>query len=262
MAVYRKQTELDGAVRHELMGYIVNDGEMSGNRHSHPFAEILYVPEGELNLEYEDTVLRLIRGQGVVIRPYTEHRISGDKKAILLYIGCNYIRSGTFSVFPKEKVLKIDDTAVLNELQNIIEQYMLCNDSTEEASVLLTPLDLFLRRLAEHSATDQNTDILIERVKEYLDLHIHEQISVTDLAEKFYISSHYLGNRFQKHVGMTIKQYHSKLRMERALSLIESSSLSLSQISEQLGFNTQQYFSNCFKAYFGVSPREIHRNKL
>ncbi len=260
MAVYRKQTELDGAIRHELLGYVITDGVHHGNRHSHPFAEALYVYKGSFHLEYEDKSFSLSAGQAVVIRPHTEHLLIGEPDATLLYIGCSYIRSGTFALFPEQSMLEITDSAILEKLKTVAESFMNSDGSANIASSLLTPLDPFWRSLAEKNQIDQNEDILMERVKEYLTLHPYEQISVADISEKFYLSSHYLGNRFHKYVGMTIKQYHNNLRMEQALALIEGSNLPLSQIAEKLGFNTLQYFSNCFKAHFGVSPREIARN--
>jgi Transcriptional regulator containing an amidase domain and an AraC-type DNA-binding HTH domain len=72
-----------------------------------------------------------------------------------------------------------------------------------------------------------------------------------------YLSPHYLGNLFRIYMKQTIKQYHMQLKMEKAMSLIRSSALSITEISDQLGFITPQYFSKSFKDYFGYAPSKL-----
>ncbi|MBN1523983.1 MAG: substrate-binding domain-containing protein [Spirochaetales bacterium] len=52
----------------------------------------------------------------------------------------------------------------------------------------------------------------------------------------------------------TVQKLHEKLKMEKAMILLESGEYSISEIAEKLGFSTQFYFSNVFKKYTGISP--------
>lgn len=257
MSIFRKQTELDGTVRHELLGYVCADDRYVGNIHSHPFTETLYAAQGELDVHCNKKSVHLKKGDAVILRPASLHHITVDDSGVLLYIGCSYIRLGIAVPFPEDEMTVVKDESVLKKLETLAQLYI--SDSGADASELLMPLDIFWRNLAENSNAEHDGDILIERIKEYLQTHPFEQLSVADLAEKFYISAHYLGNKFCKHTGQTIKQYHNKYRMEYAMSLIENSPLTLSQIAEKLGYNTLQYFSVCFKKHFGIAPVNIRR---
>ena len=258
MNFYRQQTELDGSVRHELLGYLRAEADYIGNWHSHPFTETLYVVSGLFCLEYKNETIQLRQGQAVLIRPQLRHRVTSCERSSLLYIGCSYIRAGEPLLFPATATLMVDASAVLSQFEYVALAYQNTPAlSVDHATALLMPLDPFFHALAKNDNAPLGNDILIERVKEYLYHHPDEQIIVADLAEKFYISPQYLGNKFRKYTGKTIKQYHADLRMKRALYMIERSSLSLSEIADRLGFNTLQYFSTCFKAHFGISPRSI-----
>jgi len=259
MSFNRKQTELDGTIRYELLGFLETEQSYTGKWHDHPFSETIYVINGHFTLELEGQSIELNSNQAVIIRPQIQHRMTCTNKAAILYIGCSYIHLGSFIAFPEPQTQQISNSSVLKLLKNISQKYIE-DSSAENISDYLLPLDFYWYSLIKKEKQTKNYDIILERIKEYLALHPNEQISVCDIAKKFYLSPHYLGNKFCKYTGMSIKKYHSRLRLEQALHLIESSSMSISQISDKLGFNTPQYFSMCFKSHFGISPSAIVRS--
>lgn len=250
----RKQTELDGAVMHELIGIVSAERGYAGAFHRHPFAETLYIVKGTFVLEYEGERKELACGSSVIIRQGVSHRVLCDKDGCMLYVGCSYIRVGGAVTFPLEKVQGISDASVLAKMSVVAGRYLA---GEEDCYSILLPLDEYWRGLALGAMENYGEDIIVERVKEYLETHLEEQISVSVLAKQFYITPHYLGNKFCKCVGMTIKEYHTALRMNKALSLVKDSELSQSEIASCLGYSTLQYFSTVFKAYHGISPRSL-----
>lgn len=249
----RKQTELDGAVMHELIGIVSAQRGYAGAFHRHPFAETLYIVKGAFVLEYEGERRELACGSSLIIRQGVSHRVLCDGDGCMLYVGCSYIRVGGVVTFPLEKVREISDASVLASLPTVADRYL----AGEDCYSVLHPLDEYWRGLALGAMESHGEDIIVERVKEYLEAHPEEQISVSALAKQFYLTPHYLGNKFCKCVGMTIKEYHTALRMNRALSLVKDSALSQSEIASRLGYSTLQYFSTAFKAYHGISPRSL-----
>lgn len=95
---------------------------------------------------------------------------------------------------------------------------------------------------------------LTSRVKEYVSAHLSERITLDDLAKSLHYSRSHLTAQFRSSTGMSIAQYISELRMEHAKQLILKGTMSLAQISSQLGFSSQQYFCKCFKDATGCSP--------
>jgi AraC-like DNA-binding protein len=56
--------------------------------------------------------------------------------------------------------------------------------------------------------------------------------------------------------GAGAKEYITKIRIEKAKTLIESTSLTIAEISDMTGFTSQSYFSTAFKSHTGMTPSQ------
>lgn len=81
-------------------------------------------------------------------------------------------------------------------------------------------------------------------------------LSVKNLANMFYFNSSYLNRLIKKYTGLSPKKLIIKLRMERSLVLMKKKTMTISEISFEIGYKNQFYFSKEFKEYYGVSPSE------
>lgn len=81
-------------------------------------------------------------------------------------------------------------------------------------------------------------------------------LSVKNLANMFYFNSSYLNRLIKKYTRLSPKKLIIKLRMERALVLMKKKTMTISEISFEIGYKNQFYFSKEFKEYYGVSPSE------
>ena len=91
-------------------------------------------------------------------------------------------------------------------------------------------------------------------IKEYVDKHLFERITLAQIAEHVHYSRSYITEQFQKSMGMSVASYIFDRRISCAKEYLVEGKMSISQISEKLGFSTVQYFSKCFKDAVGVSP--------
>ncbi|MDU0206045.1 helix-turn-helix transcriptional regulator [Paenibacillus sp. MAH-36] len=100
----------------------------------------------------------------------------------------------------------------------------------------------------------------IPRSIEYMNMHYTENINVQDVAA--YISVHraYFSKIFAEQIGMTPIQYLQKLRMERALQLLQQTRHSVSEIAMTLGYPDLYSFSRAFSKYYAVSPSKVREN--
>lgn len=94
-----------------------------------------------------------------------------------------------------------------------------------------------------------------EFAKEYVDNAYKEDISLSDVAERFFISKEYLSSTFKSHFGITLGNYILRKKMEEAAYLL-SEGVSHKDISDQLGYNDVTYFYKVFKRYYGCTPGE------
>ena len=89
-------------------------------------------------------------------------------------------------------------------------------------------------------------------VQNYLQASYQEQITGDQLAGQCHMNFEYLNRLFRQSVGRPIFQYLCSLRIARARELLTTTSMRISQISEQVGFMDESYFSRVFKKYTGV----------
>lgn len=102
---------------------------------------------------------------------------------------------------------------------------------------------------------------IAEKAKKYIDENYHDHnLRVEDIAFNVFVHESYLRLLFKKHIGITIGQYLTETRMERAKDLLRNSNLSYADISQKTGYNDAAYFSKCFKKHYKVSPSEYRKS--
>ncbi len=120
-----------------------------------------------------------------------------------------------------------------------------------ELLVLLnqTYFDMSGELLPDVSSNEKITDII-----RYINENLTDDLSLDELAKRFYISKYHLGRQFKQNVGFTLHQYVMKKRLMTARScLMDGESVNAAFI--QSGFSDYSNFSRSFKAEFGVSPK-------
>ena len=68
-----------------------------------------------------------------------------------------------------------------------------------------------------------------------------------------------LYNKMKAITGAGAKEYITRIRLEKAKALVETTGLSIVEISEMTGFTSQSYFSTAFKAYTGITPSQYKK---
>ena len=99
----------------------------------------------------------------------------------------------------------------------------------------------------------------IKRVTEWLDSNMHLPVAVADFAGLVNLSPSYFPRAFQKTFGMPPHQWVMHKRIERAKTMLRSSSLSLSEISVACGFNDQSHFTKVFVRLVRQTPGRWRR---
>ncbi len=121
--------------------------------------------------------------------------------------------------------------------------------------------------LIRENIWDSNPDInnisseLFE-IRDYLKIHVHQEISLDSLAKEFRISKFHLARVFKKAFAMTPIHYHRVMRVEKAKELIQFTDTTLTKISESMGFSSINAFSRTFKMVEGVPPTFYRRKGL
>jgi AraC family transcriptional regulator of arabinose operon len=102
--------------------------------------------------------------------------------------------------------------------------------------------------------TSGKTDTIAGRVLDYLKQHTEEDFDAKQLSAYVKLNYSYLSAAFKKLTGQSIIEAHTKLRMNKAIQLMRSTPMNVTEISEQLGYRNPYYFSRVFKKVLGEPP--------
>ncbi len=91
-------------------------------------------------------------------------------------------------------------------------------------------------------------------VKEYLEQHYMEKISLEQLSKDFYINKYYLARMFKEQFGMSVISYLVNIRITHAKQMLRFTDKSVEEIGAECGMGALHYFSRVFKEVEGVPP--------
>jgi len=96
----------------------------------------------------------------------------------------------------------------------------------------------------------------VSEVKEYLDQHYADRLTLDDLSSTFYIDKYYLSKTFKSQFGLSITTYLQNIRITKAKQLLRFSAKTVEEIGYEVGLGNPAYFSRVFKNIEGVSPQK------
>ena len=109
-------------------------------------------------------------------------------------------------------------------------------------------------------ATTAPKKLSVAEVKEYLEQHYAEKITLDELSTRFFINKYYLTRVFKEQFGQSITAYLTSLRITHAKQLLRFSEKSVEEIGLECGLGQLHYFSRVFKEVEGVPP-SIYRSQ-
>ena len=99
----------------------------------------------------------------------------------------------------------------------------------------------------------------IQKVIEYINLHLGDQISNEELAVSANMSISHLAKVFKKETGETMTQYIAHMRCKKAANLLKKTDLPIQEISSYVGYSDNNYFVKVFKKNYAMTPTEFRK---
>ena len=107
-----------------------------------------------------------------------------------------------------------------------------------------------------------NNEILMERIVNCIHEHLSDpEYNVETLADDIGLSRAQLHRKMKEMTGISTGKFIRDMRMKEAVHLLNLGTINISQIAYRVGFNDQNHFSQVFKRYYGVSPKEYRERK-
>lgn len=156
------------------------------------------------------------------------------------------------------ELLRYHHTMIKEEFLKEGEQYPLAI----QAHMHLMLIDLLRNHQYRNSSAFQNAVFDILSVYDYIEDHLCENLTLADLAQVAGVSPNYFSHVFKKLNGITLWDYITAKRVEKASKLLRSKdhSLTMLEIALECGFNNTVNFNKAFKKQKGLTPSELRRN--
>ncbi len=203
----------------------------------------------------------VLRGEGKLITDAGTYEL---KKNTLFIIKAG--ESATYQANPDTKfnyiwiefdgslAKKFDEIPPVTKFKtDIFDRMLMCSNFSSSMEEYLTGLLFELYAELMHLNADENSHV--EKVKEYIQTHYSEPLSVEEIAVRIGFNRKYLSAIFKESTGVTVKQYIINVRMEHSKSLLRDG-YSVTETSSMVGYSDPFVFSKAFKNYYGVSPKE------
>ncbi len=151
------------------------------------------------------------------------------------------------------------DLAVVDELSKFIEK----TDKDSVKGFFKRVKDVFAGISAHYNSDTTSRHLkIINGIKDYIKKSYHNpNLGLGIVATEFNLSEGYLSFFFKEQTGINFTDYVERLRISRASELLRTSSLTINEIGEGVGYNSAQSFRRAFKRIEGTTPSAMRKNK-
>lgn len=174
----------------------------------------------------------------------------------------------TFSLFPYYQQLEPEQqplflmeclAILLRKGQPIPPELVLELKTLEQMSQNVAALVACYMEAKEQATSGQR---IVQKVNQYIDNHLAENLNLEDLAREVYVHPAYLSKLYKQETNENLSVYITLRRMKKAAQLLIDSNLMVSDIGKMVGYKTAQYFIKIFKEKYAMTPQQYRRANL
>ncbi len=144
---------------------------------------------------------------------------------------------------------------MLEKNLNYVNKVMRINNQEDLCAWISTALNEFIELV--YSSQDARKVSQIRPAINYIDANYNKPITLADVARASHLSVSRLAHIFKEQMGITIIDYLTSVRIERAKQLLLATDQNCTEICFEVGYNNQSYFTRSFKGFVGMTPREF-----
>ncbi len=218
--------------------------------HSHDCYEIIYFLCGTGTILLGNEAYPVSPDTYCILSPGTEHTECLGVCGEIIFIGfdCN-----DTSLCLKEGVYQATDPSIPLFFEKIIDEYKCQHSNYETAANAF--LELLLVTSVRASSGDNNKKCKdIDYIKAYIEQYYNRKISFSQLSALVGYSQDYFRHIFKQKFGLSPQEYLIETRLKNARRLLESTSLSCTEIAYSCGFSNSSQMTSMFKKKYNKPP--------
>lgn len=214
---------------------------------------------------------RFIKGGGITqIQQVLLHNSRDEvMKALDSYLDTFLYQEYDQAIFYSMELCKaIEEQYSLQEVGNLeselkeIECSIVRSCHFEEVRSALKRLLYPLTEQSGESRKDQAADVMVSYARQYIRENYREPVVVEELARNAGFSTNYFRTIFKERTGITIYEYTTQIRMEKARELLRDERQKVKEIGVLVGYESSAHFGSVFRKRFGMTPNEYRRKIL
>jgi len=236
------------------------------NRSHHRFVLCLNIQtEGKVHVD--QLVMPLKPRQALLIFPYQFHHYSQLRSTKLRWLFCTFEFQAPDFLAPLRNRILETSSETLGIMEEVLKEWHEPLTSLQAARLQVKVLQLLLS-LKQDGCVDstdflpESEDNVVRTVNRLMAESKGRVVVVADLAESIGFSESRLRVLFKEAAGIPLGRYLQNYRLNRAVSLLRTSSLSIADVAEDAGFGSPQAFCRVFKKEIGTSPRTYRYTSL
>ena len=121
-------------------------------------------------------------------------------------------------------------------------------------------LTVAVNKLEDIGSADTCKDARMIEIMNYIQAN-YIDVTLDDLAEKFYLSKPYISKYIKEKSGMTFGELVKKIRMKKAKALLKSSNMTVENIALTVGYQNVEHFNRMFKKAYNMTPIQFRNQK-
>lgn len=181
---------------------------------------------------------------------------------ILFDFDLDGVKKGSLELITLISRAAIDGGVECNISLDICREFTMKIDSYKTSEELFDGIYNIILKLIDivYLLIDNNQHSTLKKAKEYINENYNKDITVKKIANYLYISDYYLCHLFKENLNYTVNDYITRVRVEKAVELMNNREMNIKDIMYKVGFSSQSHFTKIFKKILGVTPG-VYRNK-
>ena len=245
------------------------EGDWNSIMHSHVFSELLYIDKGEGEIVMRNAGIPVKERDFILLPPNFSHtEISSDTDHMEYYaLGVSNLSLAMYETEDEYRPLirlGSENDRVRSLIRSMVSE-LRRKGMGHEIMVRAYFLELMaiLLRAGKDALTVRGHDEMakgkMNRVKDYIDSHYMEDLTLDSIAAMFHVSKYHLVRELSRAFSMTPYRYLEEIRIRIAKNLLSSTEHRITDIAMTVGYSSSSYFSQRFRSLTGITPLDYRQ---